>query len=444
MVFCSPNRVKKQAIIAQHATKQMHIDSVFLKKMIFLVVIVLFFFQLQAQQNNIIPAPSHIKTIEFKPLDPEAYAPIVKLGEKLRLSFDDINAEQRIYSYKIEHCDYNWQVSNLSSTEYMTGYATDRFRNYQNSFNTLQYYTHYELEIPNENNRIKISGNYLISVLDNNGKVLFTRRFIMYQPKVNVAVTAHRSTDPSKINEQHSIQFQINHPNLLLNDPYQEINVDVYQNNDWNSVIKGIKPRNTRGTQLWYNYVDGISFWGGNEYLYFDTKEIRNATNNIFKTRLDNIFNTYLYTNEARGSRPYTFYPDVNGNFVLRTLDAEDVSLEGDYSLVHFSLKYDENFEQDDVYIYGNFNDWQITPENKMTYNPDSGLYEATMLFKQGFYNYTYVAVNKDFRINPYKVEGSFYQTENEYKVIVYYRKFGDRYDQVIGLGSTNSERLLN
>ncbi|MCP4884351.1 MAG: DUF5103 domain-containing protein [Flavobacteriales bacterium] len=400
--------------------------------------------QLSAQQNNIIPPPLHIKTIEFKPLDPDLYAPIVKLGEKLRLSFDDINAEQNIYSYKIEHCDYNWKISNLSSTEFMTGYATDRIRDYENSFNTLQYYTHYELEIPNNNNRIKISGNYLISILDQYGNVMFTRRFIMYQPKVNVAVTAHRSTDPAKINEQHSIQFQINHPNLLLNDPYREINVDVYQNNDWNSVIKGLKPKYTRGTQLWYNYVDGISYWAGNEFLYFDTKEIRNATNNIFRTRLDNIFNTYLYTTEARGSLPYSFYPDVNGNFVLRTLDAEDVALEGDYSFVHFSLRYEENFDQDDIYIYGNYNDWQITPENKMSYNSDSGLYESTMLIKQGFYNYTYVAVNKDFKINPYKVEGSFYQTENEYTVIVYYRKFGDRYDQAIGLGSTNSKKLLN
>jgi len=422
----------------------MYINFERIKKMMLLWAFALCVVQLSAQQNNIIPPPLHIKTIEFKPLDPDLYAPIVKLGEKLRLSFDDINAEQNIYSYKIEHCDYNWQISNLSSTEFMTGYATDRIRDYENSFNTLQYYTHYELEIPNNNNRIKISGNYLISILDQYGNVMFTRRFIMYQPKVNVAVTAHRSTDPAKINEQHSIQFQINHPNLLLNDPYREINVDVYQNNDWNSVIKGLKPKYTRGTQLWYNYVDGISYWAGNEFLYFDTKEIRNATNNIFKTRLDNIFNTYLYTTEARGSLPYSFYPDVNGNFVLRTLDAEDVALEGDYSFVHFSLKYEENFDQDDIYIYGNYNDWQITPENKMSYNPDSGLYESTMLIKQGFYNYTYVAVNKDFKINPYKVEGSFYQTENEYTVIVYYRKFGDRYDQAIGLGSTNSKKLLN
>jgi hypothetical protein len=266
----------------------------------------------------------------------------------------------------------------------------------------------------------------------------------MYQQKVNVAVTAHRSTDPVTIDTKHSIQFTIDHPNLMLNDPMREIQVDIYQNNDWNSVIKGIKPKYTRGTQLLYNYVDEISYWAGNEYLYFDTKEIRNATNNIFKTRLDNIFNTYLYTNEARGDRPYTFYPDIDGNFVLRTLDAENVSLEGDYSLVHFSLQYNDNPAQDGIFIYGAFNDWQISEENQMFYNPDSGLYEAEMLLKQGFYNYTYVAVDRNMIVNPYQVEGSFYQTENNYSVIVYYRKFGDRYDQVIGLGTANSKKLMN
>ena len=128
----------------------------------------------------------------------------------------------------------------------------------------------------------------------------------------------------------------------------------------------------------------------------------------------------------------------------MRTLDADDVGLEGDYSFVHFTLKYNENFDQDDIYVYGNFNDWQITEENKMIYNQESGLFEARIMFKQGFFNYTHVAVDKNYRINPYKVEGSFYQTENEYTVIVYYRKFGDRYDQAIGLGTTNSKKLLN
>jgi hypothetical protein len=400
--------------------------------------------ELLAQNPRMVLPPPNIKTIVFKPADPEAYVPIVKLGEKLVLSFDDLNSDRQFYSYRIEHCDYNWQPSNLSSTEYMTGYATDRIRDFQNSFNTLKFFTHYRMEIPNENNRIKISGNYLISVLDSYGEVVFTRRFIYYQPRVNVSVTAHRSTNAAYINEKHSIQFVINHQNLLLNDPNREIQVDVYQNHDWNSVIKGIKPKYIRGSQLLYNYVDEISFWAGNEFLYFDTKEIRNATNNIFRTRLEDIFNTYLYATEARGNRPYSFYPDINGNFVLRTLDAEDVSLEGDYSMIHFSLDYKDNFPQEDIYLYGSFNDWQIQEENRMIYNEQSGLYENQLLFKQGFYNYTYVSVGSDGLINRHKVEGSFFQTENDYTVIVYYRKFGDRYDQVIGIGNANSERLLN
>ena len=398
----------------------------------------------EAQNPNLIAPTAHIKTVVLKPADPETYTPIVKLGEKLILSFDDISSERRIYSYKIEHCDYNWKISNLASTEYMTGYASDRFRNFQNSFNTLQYYTHYEMEIPNENNRIKLTGNYMISVYDDYGNILFTRRFIYYQPLVNVSVSAHRSTNAATINERHSIQFVINHQNLLLNDPNREIKVDIYQNSDWNSTIKGIKPKYIRGTQLLYNYVDEISYWAGNEFLYFDTKEIRNATNNIYKTRMEDIFNTYLYATEARGNRPYTFFPDINGNFVLRTLDAQDVSLEGDYSLVHFSLDYPNNIDKEDIYLYGSFNDWQINEENRMKYNSETGYYETQLLFKQGFYNYTYVSVGDDGMINTHKVEGSFYQTENDYTVIVYYRKFGDRYDQAIGLGTTNSERLLN
>lgn len=397
-----------------------------------------------AQINPVIPPPPNIKTVVLQPEKEDAYVPIVQLGEKLVLSFDDINAERIQYSYRIQHCDYNWQPSNIAPTEFMTGYDTDRIRQFDNSFNTLQYYTHYRLEIPNQNKRLLISGNYLISVLDERRQVVFTRRFILYEPEVVVAVTAHRSTDAATINEKHSIQFKIDHQNLFLNDPYREIKVDVYQNFDWNSVIKNIKPKFVRGSQLWYNHVDGISYWAGNEYLYFDSKEIRNATNNIFRTRLNNIFNTYLYTNEARNIKPYLFYADINGNFKLRTLDADNVDLEGDYSWVHFSLSYPNQPNDDDIYIYGSFNDWQITPENKMTFNEDTGLFEVKIMMKQGFYNYTHVSVGENLTINPYTIEGSYYQTENDYGVVVYYRKFGDRYDRAIGFGKANSRKLLN
>ncbi len=404
------------------------------------------FFILPVNAQNAVTTipPLNIKAIVLEPVRPNIYAPIIKLGESLKLSFDDINAEQRIYSYKIEHCDYNWNISNILSTQYMTGYSQDRIRDYENSFNTLQPYTHYTLKIPNENNRIKISGNYLISILDEYNNVIFSRRFIIYQPKVNVGVTAHRSRDISFINEKHNVEFVINHPNLLLNNPNEEIKVAVYQNGDWNSVIKNIRPKYMRGSQLLYNYVDEISYWAGNEFLYFDTKEIRNATNNIAKTRLNNIFNTFLFIDESRGNKPYSFYPDVNGNFVLRTIDAEDTSLEGDYSFVHFLYRYDQIFNGEGIYIYGAFNDWKLTEENKMIYNEQTNLYEARLMLKQGFYNYTYVSVDRNGQLNKHSLEGSMYQTENEYSVLVYYRTYGELYDQVIGFGTTNSKRLEN
>ncbi len=397
-----------------------------------------------SQEYAKITSPSYIKSIVLKPLKSNAYFAIIKLGETIKLSFDDINALEKIYSYKIEHCDYNWNISNLVSTEYLDGYAQDRIRNFENSFNTLQSYTHYQLQIPNQNIRIKISGNYVISIIDEDNNIVFTRRFIVYQPKVNVGITAHRSRDIASINEKHNVQFVINNQNLRVNNPNEEIKVALYQNGDWNSVIKNIKPKYIRGSQLLYNYVHEISYWGNNEFLYFDTKDIRNASNNIDKVRLNNIFNTFLYIDVARGKKPYLFYPDVNGNFVLRTINTDNVDIEGDYSFVHFKLAYDDNFKNDDIYIYGNFNDWQINNENKMIFNSQTNLYEATLLLKQGFYNYTYVGVGNNMKINTHEIEGSYYQTENDYTLIVYYKKFGELYDQVIGVGTANSKILQN
>jgi len=230
---------------------------------LFLYAVIFFsFFNLWSQRLNTVTPPLNIKSIVLKPLKANSYAPIIKLGEVLELSFDDINAQELVYSYKIEHYDYNWEKSNISSTEYMTGFETDRIRDYENSFNTLQDYTHYQLKIPNQNNRIKKSGNYLISIIDEDGNIVFTRRFIIYQPKVNVGVTAHRSRDIANINEKQSVQFIINHQNLLLNNPNEEIKVDIYQNSDWNSVIKNLKPKYIRGAQLLYNYVDEIFLIG--------------------------------------------------------------------------------------------------------------------------------------------------------------------------------------
>ncbi len=397
-----------------------------------------------AQSEVIVDPPPYIKTVVLRSRLTNNFSPIIKLGEPLILEFDDLSDSQEEYTYKIEHYDYNWKASKLIATEYINGYNSDWIRDYENSFNTIQPYTYHKLQIPNEKTIIKLSGNYLITITNQDDEIIFTRPFIVYQPKVTVGISVHKSRDISYISSKHNIEFSINHPDLRINNPSQEINVVVYQNNDWNTAIKNIKPQFYKGNQLLYKYSDKVSFWAGNEYLFFDTKEIRNATNNIAKTRLDGLFQTYLYTDEMRKNKTYTFYPDVNGNFVIRTIDSDISATEADYSQVHFALEALTDISEDAIYVYGDFNDWQLNDENKMIYNEDYKIYTCTLLLKQGFYNYSYVTANAKKEINNRAIEGSFYQTENDYYVLVYYKPTGSRYDQVIGYGHANSENLRN
>ena len=409
-----------------------------------LFCIIIFSQSIFGQKEVIVNPPNNIKSIVFNPFKTNEYAPIIKLGSSFSLSFDDLDGDQKEYRYKIDHHDYNWKSSGLNATEFLNGFNDDLVRDFENSFNTLQGYTHYHIKVPNDNIRIKISGNYIISVLNIDDEIVFSRPFIVYNPLVDVGVSTHRSRDIATINTKQNIQFIINHPNLLINNPSKEIKVAVYQNNDWNSVMKNMKPQFTRGTQLLYKYNSNIDFWANNEFLFFDTKQIRNATNNVYRTELNDIFNTYLYSDEERAKKTYTFNPDINGNFVLRTIDNEDINTEGDYSLVHFNLLREETLINESIYIYGSFNNWQLTNENKMSYNERTKSYQATLLLKKGFYNYLYITMTKDGTINKHTIEGSHYQTENDYTTIVYYKPFGSRYEQVIGVGTGNSENLRN
>jgi hypothetical protein len=389
--------------------------------------------------------PDHIKTIILKPALTNTYAPIIKLGQQLILSFDDLNADEHRYFYKIEHYSYDWSPSNILESEYIDGYAEDRIRSFENSFNTLQPYTNYQLSIPNESTAIKISGNYLLSVFNEYEELVFKRRFVVYESKVDIGVAIYRSRDISAIQEKQSVEFIVNHPNLRINNPSKEILPVILQNNNWQNAIEGLKPQFYRGNQLLYKYNKETSFWGGNEFLYFDSKSIRNSTLNIANVELGNeLYHTYLYTNEERIGLPYTLNPDINGNFIVRTLNGINDHIDADYSWVHFSLKCLENLDNKEVFLSGNFNNWQLNDANKLNYNVKTGLYEAVLLLKQGFYNYQFVTKNKEGYISNHDIDGSHFQTDNDYTVLIYYKKFGFRYDRVIGVGYGNSEKINN
>ncbi len=398
-----------------------------------------------SQENEDVLEPDFIKTIVLKPTKVNSYAPIIALGSSFIFSFDDLDAEQVDYYYKIEHYTYDWKLSDLSSREFINGYEEDRIRNNKNSFNTLQFFTHYSVIFPNKNTQITKSGNYKISVMDDDDEVLFTRRFVLYESTVDVGVSVHRSRDISSISEKQSVQFIINHPNLLINNPKEEIKTVLLQNNDWNTAIDNLQPQFYRGSQMLYKYTDKMNFWAGNEFHYFDSKSVRNSTVTI--ARVDSgaeLYHTLLYTNVERIDGPYTNYPDLNGNFIVRNVNSDNDALDSDYTWVFFTLESFEDIGDKKIYVNGSFNNWRNDESNELIYNLETRLYEVQILLKQGFYNYQYVTVDENGNNSNHDIDGSFYQTENDYSVLVYYKKFGSRYDSVIGFGQGNSEKIQN
>jgi len=378
----------------------------------------------------------NIKSIQLRAFQENNFSSIVPLGTVLELSFDDLEADNKDYQYKIEHMTHDWKSSQLSSSQYINGFDQNTIINTTNSFNTLQNYTHYSVNIPNINTDITKSGNYLLSVLNEADDIVFTRRFVLYESATTVGVTVARSRNTKTLNSQQTVEFSINHPQIKINSANQEINVVVLKNNNWDEKISNLQPTFFKQNQLMYTYTNATNFWGGNEYFNFDSKFLRNTSLNIIKIQKKEVFHHYLYPFTHSPFRKYNYNPDINGQFVIRSLEAQDSKNEADYAMMHFSILVAAPFIDKEVYVYGAFNNFKIVEENKLQYDPEQSAYLGNILLKQGFYNYAYATVDREGYIDREEVNGTFYETENEYSVIVYYKPFGSFYDRVIGVGS--------
>ncbi|CAI8359946.1 MAG: Uncharacterised protein [Flavobacterium sp. SCGC AAA160-P02] len=384
--------------------------------------------------------PDNIKSIQLKPLGINNFNTIVPLGKTLELNFDDLDGDQKDYYYKIELMTYDWKKSNLISNQYINGFQSNIIFNVENSFNTFQNYTHYSVQFPNQNTIITRSGNYLVSILDEVGDIIFSRRFTLYENTATIGISASRSRNTKNMNEEQTVNFIVNYSQLQINNPSQEIHVAILQNENWKTALTNIKPQFYKPNQLIYRYTNKTNFWGGNEYLFFDNKIIRNTSINIARTERREIFHNYLYPYKNRSLKSYTYNPDINGQFIIRTIEGSDPNTEADYAMVYFSLEVQDEIINKDVYVYGGFNNFSFSEENKMIYDAVRKTYYSNFLLKQGFYNYTFVTRSSDNRISESEIRGNFSDTENNYSVIVYYKAFGSIFDRVIGASTIKFE----
>lgn len=400
-----------------------------------------------AQVAQEVPEPPFIKTVQFNASSTSGTSlPILQLGSGLSLSFDDIYGDERDYFYKITHHNADWTESSLARSEYMEGMDNVRILNFENSVATLQLYTHYQLSIPNQmTKRLTKTGNYLLSIYNEEGELVFSRKFMIFSPQFNVGAQVKRSRDLQYINTKQVLRFFIDSGDEVIINPKESLHTVLIQNNNLKTAITGIEPQYNIGNRLEYRYDQETAFWGGNEFFNFENKDVRAATFAIKSIELKSLYHNYLYSNPARYDQPYTYNPDINGNFLINTLQGRTPLTEAEYVWIHFSLRHPKLLDEQSIHLYGNFNNYVIDNSTKLVWDTRTRRYELPYLLKQGFYNYNYVLVNKDGSID-YKnsLDGNFWQTENNYQILVYYRKPGGRFDELVGLGQTNSSQITN
>nr|WP_294922681.1 DUF5103 domain-containing protein [uncultured Flavobacterium sp.] len=400
----------------------------------------------QVVQTEVTP-PYNIKTVSFVQ-NGSNVVPIFELGSRFELQFDDLFGNEANYYFEILHCDYNWKPSDIPKTDYIRGFDNQRIMDYFNSYNTLQNYSHYRLSLPNQfATQILLSGNYILKILNEDREVVFSRKFILFESHSTVAAQVKRTRNLNNINYKQNLDIAIASNDIAFQTPLKNVKILLLQNGNFNTSIKNIPPQYTLGNQLVYKYDSETQFWGGNEFLYFENKDIRAANNYVAKVGANNdIYNSFLYTSAARANQIYTVYEDVNGNFVVKNINASNNEIEADYAWVYFSLSAPTFRSNDkDIYITGMFNNYSLSPEYKMDYNAEKGIYEKAVMIKQGFTNFQYTIADKNGVIDyENAVDGNFYQTENEYTILVYYRESNDRYERVIGKGNANSLNIIN
>lgn len=393
--------------------------------------------------DNHIYLPS-IKTVQWHPSNAESAFPIMDLGETdaLQLSFDDLRGDIRNFYFSIEHCDTEWNPSGLSALEYAEGYNEDRILDYRSSSGTLQPYTHYRLTFPSAQVKPKIAGNYLLKVYEDADKkrLILTRRLYVLQPSFQIAATVIPSYQNLLRAQNQKIDLTIQ-TGSAVNDPLRDVKIMVMQNQRPDVYEWLRQPSFFNMQELQYKDQRTLDFPGGGEFRTLDMRSFRLASGLIDQIGTDSLTWIRLYTDQYRSGQSYGSFIDDNGAFHIRNTDRSGPDLdphlagtEADYAWVAFSLaaNHDGN-PVGERYVVGGFNQYHLGDENRMQYNPANNRWELRLLLKQGVYDYQYLATDAQNRPIVHAVEGSHFQTGNDYYILTYYRRPGTTWDTLAG-----------
>jgi hypothetical protein len=390
----------------------------------------------------------HIQSVRIFPLGAQTDSPLdppvvgITDARPLVLLFDDIAYDPELYSAKLIHCDADWKKSALRDNDFLVNFNEFNVQDYNYSVNTRIPYIHYRFQLP----RVTKSGNYVVKVYRgrNESEVILTKRFMVYEElfPVGASVVPPTQTENRKMLQQ--INVVVNYSKGEVMDPTTQVKVLIRQNQRWDNAKYLQKPTflNQNSKTLRYEPFDGSStFMSGNEFRFIDLRFIRATGVNIAKIKVEeNAIYSETNVDRPRPGLPYSQYLDLNGQYLIYTNDRPggNPEVESEYIYTTFNFSAEPGL---DIYMLGSMTSWGRSSEARMIWDPKSSLYKTSLLLKQGWYDYQFAVSNGNSGFDTDMFEGSHFETENEYEVLVYFRNMGSRYDQLVGYLRLNPNR---
>ena len=404
------------------------------KAIFFLSLVFICNLNICAQHNEILD--KNIASLQVVANNDWLSLPIINLNSNdfVNISFDDLTHEYHRYCYKIEHCESNWQTSSsLFESDYIDGFALgNTIDDVQESTNTVQLYTHYNISFPNNKCRPKISGNYRVTIYDENDEkhVVCRAYFMIVEPSMAVQLNVTTNTDIDINGKHQQVEMAIDYGNNIVSNPQTQIKTVVMQNSRWDNAVINAHPQYIKANGLQWIHCKDYIFDGGNEYRKFETLDVTHTTMGLESINWDgHNYHAWIWTDEPRPS--YIYDKDANGAFLIRNSDNIDNDVNSDYIITHFRLKTPQT--ADPIYINGFFTNDRFLPQYEMKWNEKNQQYEGELLLKQGYYSYQYLMMKPEGKLKPVPSEGNFCQTENTYQALIYFKANGDRTDRLVG-----------
>jgi hypothetical protein len=385
-----------------------------------------------------------VKTLTVFPNDDWAGTPILRMDsdDAIGIGFDELSHDYKRYAYRVIHCNADWKRSDMTVLEYMDGFPENDVPNGEQSVGTLTLYTHYALRIPNDEVKLRISGNYAVEIFDKdgNGEPILTACFSVLDNKsvIDAALTATTDIDFKQAHQQ--LQLSVRPVGLTINQPLRELQLVVQQNNRRDMEVRNLEPSSMNGNSLLFEHKKELIFKGNNEYRRFEMTSYKYPGLNVNRIEyFKPFYNVELLPSAVRNTG-YTYDKDQNGKFLIHSQEAIDDKLGADYYLVHFSFPMEQPYLDGGIFLTGALVNDKLDSRSKLLYNFENKAYEKTLLLKQGAYNFQYVfRPTNNGKPTSERLEGSYWETENDYQVYLYYRAIGERYDRLIGFRQLKS-----